>query len=64
VANALESVRRFATRRRRWLVGAGVALVVYTGVGFILFPWVLHRELERRLGATLHREVSIQSQKT
>jgi hypothetical protein len=46
------------------LVGAGVALVVYTGVGFILFPWVLHRELERRLGATLHREVSIQSQKT
>ena len=34
--------------------------MLYTLVGFILFPWVLHRELEKRLSATLHREVTIQ----
>ena len=35
-------------------------LVVYTLGGFILFPWVLHGELEKRLGTALHREVTIQ----
>jgi hypothetical protein len=35
--------------------------VSYAGVGFILFPWVLHRQLEKRLGVTLHREVTIQT---
>jgi Domain of Unknown Function (DUF748) len=60
VKSALESARRIAIRRRRWLVGAAAALVLYTLVGFILFPWVLHHQLERRLGGALHREVTIQ----
>jgi hypothetical protein len=41
-------------------LAAAAVLVVYTAVGFILFPWVLHHELEKRLGAALHREVTIQ----
>jgi Domain of Unknown Function (DUF748) len=53
-------VRGFATRRRRWLLAAAAAVALYTAVGFILFPWVLHGQLEKRLGAALHREVTIQ----
>jgi hypothetical protein len=60
LTTALDSVRRFASRRRRWLWGVAAALVLYTLFGFIVFPWVLHRELEKRLGAALHREVTIQ----
>jgi hypothetical protein len=60
MTNAFGAIQRFATRRRRWLWAALGALVLYTLVGFILFPWLLHRELERRLGAALHREVTIQ----
>jgi hypothetical protein len=61
VTTALDSVRRFATRRRAWLLAALAVLVVYTAVGFVLFPWVLHLQLEKRLGAALHREVTIQT---
>ncbi len=60
MATAVDAVRSLASRRRRWLWGALAAVVLYTLVGFILFPWVLHRELERRLSAALHREVTIQ----
>ncbi len=57
---AVHSVKGFAIRRRRWLIAGAGLLAVYTAAGFILFPWVLHRQLERRLGAALHREVSVQ----
>ncbi len=55
-----QSVKGFAIRRRRWLIVAASLLAVYTAAGFILLPWVLHRQLERRLGAALHREVTAQ----
>jgi hypothetical protein len=53
-------VRGFATRRRRWLLAGAAVVVLYTAIGFVLFPWVLHGQLEKRLGAALHREVTIQ----
>ena len=55
----LDSVRRFAVRRRRWFIAVGVLLAVYSAVGFILFPWILHHQLESRLSADLHRAVSV-----
>jgi Domain of Unknown Function (DUF748) len=60
LTTAIDSVRSFASRRRRWLWAALAAVVLYTLVGFIVFPWVLHRELEKRLSVALHREVTIQ----
>lgn len=56
----LQSLRRFAVQRRGWFVVAVAVLLAYAGVGFILFPWILHHQLERRLAAALHRDVSIQ----
>ena len=53
-------VRDLAVRFRRWLIAVAVLLAVYAGAGFLLAPWILHRQLERRLGAALHREVSVE----
>ena len=61
---AFKSMGRFGTRRWRWVLATATVLLVYAGVGFLLAPWVLHRQLERRLGATLQREVSIQRVRT
>ncbi|HMK72963.1 MAG TPA: hypothetical protein VK454_06470, partial [Myxococcaceae bacterium] len=52
--------RGLAKRFRRWLIAAGILLVVYAGAGFLVAPWILHRQLERRLAAALHREVTIE----
>ncbi len=60
MTTALQSIRHFVVRRRRWGFAAGTLLVLYAGTGFLLFPWVLHRQLERRLGAALRREVTVQ----
>ncbi len=60
MTTALQSTRHFFLRRRRWFIAAGLLLVLYAGTGFLLFPWVLRRQLERRLGAALHREVTVQ----
>lgn len=60
MTTALRSIQGFVVRRRRWFVTAGILVVVYSATGFLLFPWVLHQQLERRLGAALHRQVTIQ----
>jgi hypothetical protein len=60
MVNIVPRARSFVTARRRWFLAAGIALVAYSAFGFLILPWVLHRQLEKRLTATLHREVSIQ----
>ncbi|HXX30077.1 MAG TPA: hypothetical protein VEJ89_05110, partial [Myxococcaceae bacterium] len=60
MADVLRAVRSLAVRYRRWLLAAGACLAVYAGAGFLLAPWILHRQLERRLAETLHRTVTIQ----
>ena len=51
--------RRLVARRRRWLFALTILLFVYAAVGFILLPWIVHRQLEKRLAAALHRNVTI-----
>jgi len=46
-------------RRRRLLIVLASLLVLYTLLGFLLLPWVLRRQLEKRLTAALHRETTI-----
>ena len=43
--------RRLVARRRRWLFALTILLFVYAAVGFILLPWIVHRQLEKRLAA-------------
>jgi len=33
--------------------------VLYTAFGFLVLPWILHRQLEKRLTAALHRQTTI-----
>jgi len=51
--------RRLVAPRRRWLFALAIFLFVYATVGFILLPWIVHRQLEKRLATALHRNVSI-----
>ncbi len=50
---------RAVARRRRWLFAAVILFFVYAAVGFLLLPWILHRQLEQRLATALHRNVAI-----
>jgi len=38
--------QRLVVRRRRWVFAAAILLFVYTGAGFLLLPWIVHRQLE------------------
>jgi hypothetical protein len=60
VGSVGHGARGLAKRYRRWLIAAGALLLIYTVAGFLLAPWILHRQLERRLAAALHREVTIE----
>src|SRR5215813_7064492 len=55
----ISRARRLVARRRRWLFALAILLFVYATVGFILLPWIVHRQLEKRLAAALHRNVAI-----
>ncbi|MBP1628677.1 MAG: hypothetical protein H6Q00_3152, partial [Holophagaceae bacterium] len=44
---------------RRLTITVAAAIVLYALLGFLLLPWVVKRELPPRLGAALHREVSL-----
>jgi len=46
-------------RRRRLLIVLASLLVLYTVFGFLILPWILHRQLEKRLTAALHRDTTI-----
>jgi hypothetical protein len=46
-------------RRRRLLIVLAALLVLYTVFGFLILPWILRRQLEKRLTAELHRETTV-----
>ncbi|HZJ53499.1 MAG TPA: DUF748 domain-containing protein, partial [Myxococcaceae bacterium] len=46
-------------RRRRLLVVLASLLVLYTVFGFLVLPWIVRRQLEKRLTAALHRETTV-----
>jgi hypothetical protein len=46
-------------RRRRLLIVLAALLVLYTVFGFLVLPWIVRRQLEKRLTAALHRETTI-----
>jgi hypothetical protein len=54
--SALVAVLR---HRRRWLVAAAVLVAAYAAVGFLVAPGIVRRQIEKRLGAALHRPVSV-----
>ena len=60
MANVLPRARSFVTAHRRWFIAGVVAAVAYTLFGFVFLPWILHRQMEKRLSATLHRQVTIE----
>lgn len=43
----------------RWAKVAAIAVAVYAAAGFLLLPFVLRRELEKRLPPILHRPVTV-----
>jgi hypothetical protein len=61
MATATERLRSLSRRYRRWVVAVAILAIVYSLTGFLLFPWVLHRQLESRLATTLQRPVTIQA---
>ena len=46
-------------RRRRLLIVLAALLVLYTVFGFLVLPWIVRRQLEKRLTAALHRETTV-----
>ncbi|HJU84156.1 MAG TPA: hypothetical protein VJ600_08080, partial [Holophagaceae bacterium] len=52
-------IRALLARRRRWIYWIGGLVGAYTVFGFLLLPLILRRQLETRLGALLHRPVSV-----
>lgn len=46
-------------RRRRLLLVLAALVLLYTVFGFLILPWILRRQLEKRLTAALHRETTI-----
>ena len=59
-----ERVVDFARRRRRWLIGLGVLVVLYTVFGFFILPIIVKRQLERRASEALQRQVTVQRVRT
>src|SRR5262249_28127522 len=58
-SGARQAVSGFVRRRRRLLIVLAALLVLYTVFGFLILPWIVHRQLEKRLTAALHRETTI-----
>ena len=48
---------------RKWVIGVGIVLVLYTVVGFLVLPAVIKSQMLKRLPALTHRRVSIQQVK-
>ena len=45
---------------RKWAIGIGIVLVLYTLVGFLVLPAVIKSQMIKRLPALTHRHVSVQ----
>jgi len=46
--------------KSKWTIGAGVALLLYTAVGFLVLPAVIKSQMLKRLPALTHRNVAVQ----
>ena len=57
-------LRGLGRRRQRLLIFLGSSLALYTVFGFLILPWILHRQLEKRLTAALHRQTTIAQVRT
>src|SRR5215472_4018058 len=58
-ADSFLKARRFVARQPRWLKVSAILFFVYCILGFLVLPWILHRQLEKRLTTALHRHVAI-----
>ena len=52
-------MRALVLRRRRLLIVLAALVLLYTVFGFLILPWILRRQLEKRLTAALHRETTV-----
>src|SRR5215831_11475343 len=59
MAAVLERVRAAVRRAPRWTKIVAGVVVAWALFGFLLLPYVLHKQLEKRLPDLLHRQVSI-----
>jgi uncharacterized protein involved in outer membrane biogenesis len=48
---------------KRWGIGLGIAIVLYTVIGFFVLPTIIKSQLLKRLPALTHRHVAIQEVK-
>ena len=48
---------------RKWAIGIGIVLVLYTLLGFLVLPAVIKSQMLKRLPALTHRNVSVQQVK-
>jgi len=48
---------------RKWAIGIGIVLALYTLVGFLVLPAVIKSQMIKRLPALTHRHVSVQQVK-
>jgi hypothetical protein len=46
-------------RRWRWLAAAAILIAAYAALGFLIAPGIVRRQIEERLGAALHRPVTV-----
>src|ERR1700729_481102 len=51
------------TRLKRWAIGVGIAVVLYTVLGFFILPAIIKWQMLKRLPALTHRTVAIQEVK-
>jgi hypothetical protein len=52
--------KRRLGRARRWAIGVGVAIVLYTMMGFFVLPALIKSQMLKRLPALTHRNVAVQ----
>jgi len=58
-ANPKQTLATFARRRRRWLIGTAVAVVVYALLGFFLAPWLVNRVAVDAVSQNLEAELRL-----
>src|ERR1035441_3552746 len=56
-------VKRRQGRAKGWGIGLGIALVLYTVIGFFVLPAIIKSQMLKRLPALTHRRVAIQEVK-
>jgi uncharacterized protein involved in outer membrane biogenesis len=56
-------VRERYGKARKWAIGLGVVIVLYTVIGFLVLPAIIKSQMLQRLPALTHRRVTIQEVK-